>query len=733
MAVTFSEEASTKRATFLRILFGDLKGYVCIATIDRRTKDPVFQETFFRIPDQSEQMLSAIDSWAGTHDVYYCPMILTMPKRMKQYIGPCSVIWADLDECHPDFLHVAPSIVVETSPGRFQALWRLKQAAAPADAEQVAMRIAYAHQQDGADISGWDLTQLLRVPFTMNWKYPKAKPDGTPPNIFVVSTDKSTYDLEDFDDAYPPVLAPVEMPLPELGDLPYAGDPEKIINAYRSRLPPQIVVLYATEPETNMWSQSLWKLEMGCFEAGMSVEEVFVVAREASCNKFKRDGRTDMYLWRDVLRAFIRYEQTHRLVTTDDVSQSLLTDEEREAASNDITIVEEYVEWAKTLGDAAWEYHQAGAFVCLSSLIAGPVRLPTSYGTLVPNLWFMILADTTLTRKTTAMDIAMDLVTEIDSDAVLATDGSIEGLFASLAGRPGRPSIFLRDEFSGLLENISRKDYYAGMAEVFTKMYDGKYQKRVLRRETIEVKEPVLIMFAGGIKERVLSLLTYEHIASGFLPRFVFIAAESNVSKLRPLGPPTDETIEKRYDLLRKLAVLHNYYSGQQVVTVNGRSVSSSRKWDARLTPEAWQRYNDFEHRMLDIGLDSFHKELVTPTFDRLAKTGLKMAVLIAASRRRGEEVVVELQDMVKAISFIEKWKVHSAMVVNSVGKTAQEKQIDRIKKAIVDRPGVLRSDIMQFYRLTARDAEIIFRTLEERNQISRVRRGRTEALFAVS
>jgi hypothetical protein len=195
------------------------------------------------------------------------------------------------------------------------------------------------------------------------------------------------------------------------------------------------------------------------------------------------------------------------------LTEALLTDEERSLAEKSSTIVEEYIDWAKDLGDAAWQYHQAGAFVILSSLLAGSVRLPTSYGTVVPNLWFMILADTTLTRKTTAMDVAMDVIQEIDSDAVLATDGSIEGLFTSLSMRPGRPSVFLRDEFSGLLESMSRKDYYAGMAETLTKLYDGKFQKRVLRKETIEVRDPVLIVFAGGIRERVLGLLTHEHVA----------------------------------------------------------------------------------------------------------------------------------------------------------------------------------------------------------------------------
>src|SRR6185503_18286841 len=175
------------------------------------------------------------------------------------------------------------------------------------------------------------------------------------------------------------------------------------------------------------------------------------------------------------------------------------------------SFVERYIEWAKSLGDAAPQYHQAGAFTALSALLAGSVQLPTSFGVMKPNLWFMILADTTLTRKSTAMDIAMDLVMEIDDDVIMATDGSIEGLLTSLSTRPGKPSVFLRDEFSGLLEMITKRDYYAGIPELLTKMYDGKMQKRILRKESIEVRDPVLLVFAGGIKDKITGLLSFEH------------------------------------------------------------------------------------------------------------------------------------------------------------------------------------------------------------------------------
>jgi len=342
------------------------------------------------------------------------------------------------------------------------------------------------------------------------------------------------------------------------------------------------------------------------------------------------------------------------------------------------------------------------------------------------------LTENTLTRKTTAMDIAMDMILEIDRDAILATDGSIEGLFQSLSTRPGRPSIFLRDEFSGLLEQMTKKDYYAGMAETLTKLYDGKYQKRVLRREIIEVRDPVLIIFAGGIKTRILELLRYEHVASGFVPRFLFVAAESDITKLRPLGPPTERSLGVRDELLGRFRALYDQYNRSQEIRTDGKVVHSQVRFDASLTEDAWLRYNKLEADLVAQGLETDLKDLMTPTFDRMAKSGLKMATLLAAARIESGNVVVEESDIVRAFYYIEQWGVHTIELIANMGKSANERQLERVYQSILRKPGISRSVLMQNHHLSARDASLIFDTLEQRGVIKEDRRGRGKFYTAV-
>lgn len=699
----------------------EASGYMCIAMLAVASSGPKreMSERFFKYPEQLDEAGKYVDDGKYHADVYYCPQLFESARRRKDNVKQCPTVWADLDTCPPERLHIAPTFLIESSPGRHQALWSLAHAVPPHVAEDISKRIAYFHAEDGCDRSGWDLTQLLRVPSTPNYKY------AGQPIVYVAGASGGLYTLGDFS-SYPEVRhsAFLKTPMPTEDQLPIE-DPEDLLQKYKHALLPATYELFSITPDGE-WSEKLWKLEMLLFEMGMTREEVFVVSWGAACNKYRRDGKDRSYLWVEVCRAFVAYnERVNAAVFPGAVVRDLLTPDEEKLAGEQEGFVEEYIEWASSLGDAATQYHQAGAFTILSALLSGRVTLPTSYGPVVPNLWFMILGDTTLTRKSTAMDIATDLLADVDPDAILATDGSVEGLMQGLSTRPRRPSIFLRDEFSGLLEMITKKDYYAGMAEVLTKLYDGKLQKRILRKEEITVRDPILLILAGGIRNRVQGLLTHEHVSSGFIPRFIFVTAESDTSRLRPLGPPTVKDLGNRDILIRRMEGMVEHYGESRAVHIKalGQRLQEEKRVRAELTPEAWGRYNLLEQDLLESGLDSEKPELMTPLFDRLAKNTLKAAVLIAAARQvGGEGVTVELIDILHAIRYAKQWRAYSIEIVNGIGKTTYERDLERILGAIIKRPGISRAALMQSYHLTAQQANQAFDTLMQRGQVSMTR-----------
>lgn len=724
--IVVGTEQDGKRELFFKLLFGNNRGLVCIAFKAR--SENKLTEHFYVYPEELPLIINEINENLISLDVYFCPHLFRERKRRKEFVEQTPSVWADLDFCPPENLLVTPSIVLETSPGKYQGFWVLNGDVEPDDAENISQRIAYKHAEEGADRSGWDLTQLLRVPFTYNHKYPETT------IVKPISATRDKFSFEDFEEHYPAVSDYIRVVVNDPTLDPHdTRSAEDLLQERRNLINPMVWKLFTETPEDGKWSQDLWHLMCLLQEAGFTREETYVISRESACNKYARDGRPDRQLWKDVCRAEYKVTVLGAPPDEGEIRElELLIEVERKAlAEAPPTFIERFIEWASSLGDAAVQYHQAGALVALSSIMCGSVRLATSFGTIVPNLWFMLLADTTLTRKTTAMDIAMELIEEIDEDVVLATDGSIEGLLTTLSFRPNQPSIFLRDEFSGLLQQMTHKDYMSGMAELFTKMYDGKMQKRILRKETIEVRDPRLIMYTGGIRSAVTSLLSYDHISSGFVPRFIFITAESDVSKVKPVGPPSEANLVAKEKIKLELLRLYEFYNTNIDIVIGDDpdSIITQKKFfDAELTPEAWLRYNELETTLTSFGVKHRNKDIMTPVADRLSKSILKSAILIAASYDLSDKIIVTELDIIRAASYGEAWFTHVRHVIADIGMGFNERTLERILNELRTRPqGLSRSQIMQNLRLTAKDYGNNMETLEQRGQISRAKQGRTE------
>jgi hypothetical protein len=712
-------------AAFFKAVFGSSRGFVCIAT-KKSTRDKTLSEVYYRYPDQLKEMHEHVERIKYSGNVYFCAQLLSEPRRVKANVAVGTCAWADLDTCHPRVLLVRPTIALETSPNRYQAFWALEDPHDPTVSEDLARRIAYRHADEGADRSGWDLTQLLRVPGTRNFKYG----DGaSAPEIKVVEQNDVQYRIVDFAE-YPPAKGYeyTAIPMPPIA----IEDGIKILERFSLKLSGAAHTLFHQSVEEGERSQALFRLEMLCAEAGMTPEEAFQVARDAQVNKWQDQPQL---LWRDVCRAYAVHKSNLEAGTIrTEEGPALVSDQERRDIDASPSFVERYIAWARTLGDAAVQYHQAGAFIALSSLLAGSVQLPTSFGPIIPNLWLCILADTTLSRKSTAMNTVMGLLEEIDESLLMATDGSIEGFATALAARPGKVSIFFRDEFTGLMESMTKKDYMAGMPEFFTNLYDGRSQLRRLRKEEIKIKDPRLIIFAGGIKSRMQSLVTFEHVTSGFLPRFIFVTAETDPTKVRPLGPPTDENWGARDVIKNELQDIYNCYKSQVPVVLNGKVVGVTDKHlDATLTKDAWMRFNRIDQTLMEVGMDSGDlKNILTPLYARLGFSMLKAGVLIAASRTRDSHVIVEEQDIIRAAYYGEQWRHYAQDIVVNLGKGPMEHKIELVANAIHKRGRLARSALMQRYHLNAQEMSLIVRTLEERGVIAVAQHGKQQVFTSL-
>lgn len=110
-------------------------------------------------------------------DVYFCPNTFSKPHRREEFVLPSRWLYADFDAVVPiqNEAELSPTIAWESSPDRYQGLWLLDKFLPRERHRQLNKRLTYAL---GADKGGWDITQVLRVPGTINHKYAE-KPEVT--------------------------------------------------------------------------------------------------------------------------------------------------------------------------------------------------------------------------------------------------------------------------------------------------------------------------------------------------------------------------------------------------------------------------------------------------------------------------------------------------------------------------------------------------------------------------
>jgi hypothetical protein len=718
------EAKSAIRLKFFEMLFGTAKGYICFATSDPRAPKTTFMQRFFEWPNESLKAENWILKVEQDHNVYFCINLLDRQERKKANCLPGNLLWADLDAVNPDTLKIPAPIVIRSSPGRWQAIWRMTTHVPPAQAQDYSHRIAYGM---GADKSGWDLTQLLRVPLTTNFKY-------TPPSF--IELDKSLEIL-----AKPSMFEHLPIGYLEYGE-PLVGSPpqfdhelrtETILKKYHEYLGGAFVGDFMYEPDMDSdWSEILWRLLHRCFDAGMSIEEVFVVAKDAKCNKYERDGRPVEHLWRDVVKASESYQfvgDPGDLIEMPELVESKATR----------TFLDDYRDWATDITDAVPDFHDISMLVILSAIVSSSVRIDSSAGGkdgFIPNIWGLILGESTSTRKSTAMGHALGFLREIDPDMIVAADATAEGLLQGISERPNLSSIFHKDEVSGLFDSMRRKDYMAGFQETLTQLYDpqGVYVRR-LRKEVIRIEDPSFLILCGGTPNRVHASINDLFVLSGFLPRFLVVKGDSQVH--RRLGPSKENDSTKRTKILNTLADLYENYACPVPQTLNGHKVLTNPRYMARLTTEAWTAWNDLDEMLEKAAQDSLIKELALPTMNRLGMSMLKMSAIFAAIRQRPGEfassspsIIVDVEDVLNAAWYCQKWGKNAIDLVINAGKSVYERDVERITEYIGEHPGVQRTEILRRFHLTAKDADMLMQTIEQRGLVRKEQKGRAFAYW---
>ena len=687
-----------KTADFLTAIFGNATG-IATAVVRNATSGDLTEQKFYEYPEQKHQIVEFANAHA-MEDVYFSPILFNAPRRIKENAKTVSVIYADADTCAPENFMLEPSISVQTSEDRWHCYWMLDGEVEPLEAALLAKKIAYAHAHQGCDKSGWNTTKLLRLPNTRNMKR------EDPWSIEATSTGE-VYTFDQINSVYGDVE--VE-PIREMADLPLpAGFPPILQVLEKLNHNPQIVGLYMEQPAHNAdLSRLLWKLEMELFREGLSPEEVFTVARHSKCNKYHHPDRprrqdADGDLWREVQRAYSSYQQEQdefvpEPITTDaptarfaPTQVSFLTEEERFLVENEDNFIEKYCRWARSKTDGAMQYQIASAFTILSAVYSDWGYAVPKYGKMGLNLWFMVLGETTLTRKSTSRNLMLRMVRAYEKfggyQIDIGSDATPEGVTKILADRDKKTSLLHRDEVQGMFKDFMNKTYMASAAERYTELYDGHVPVVIRSAKDAgqtQRAETNFILYLMGITSKVAEVLTTEYFKSGFLARFIYVTADTpqRSREMEDIQQADEYEVAVKDNVLDEM--VRSLFDGVSYWQKKGQP----NPRPIRLSQASLDRFNQFKWEMGNYAEGHPQNESIEPSRQRLALSVWKCAILLAMYDKSDE---VKLHHMLTAIYYSENWFENLVKMASAISASEWQRDVDQLEAFVVDRGGRVR------------------------------------------
>lgn len=297
-------------------------GYVFLPWINGEAKDKQerrnsFHEgRAFKWPKEKVAILNHIKA-RENDELYFAVNIFEGKRRIDQYTAAETALYADLDPVNPEGLSERPTIAWESSPGRYQGIWLMNAAKVLASApgnENHRLTAAI-----GADPSGWDSTQLLRVPGRPNFKPEyKDRNKGKPVMGQGLLWDNGPrYQWPDFDDL-PPVGSLVGDTELSLDETILEGiDRHAVWAKVRLKVPSRIrEFIGAKSTHGADRSDVLWDISCELAEAGCTAIEIVSILRPTVWNKFTSRSNELQLLLKGAVKAI-----QHRKETEDELEK----------------------------------------------------------------------------------------------------------------------------------------------------------------------------------------------------------------------------------------------------------------------------------------------------------------------------------------------------------------------------------------------------------------------------
>jgi len=368
--------------------------------------------------------------------------------------------------------------------------------------------------------------------------------------------------------------------------------------------------------------------------------------------------------------------------------------------------LKDYVAFAEPLTEAPIQYHIATALAMVSTALGRNVHLEEGATTYYPNLYILVIGESGITRKSTAIGMVYQFLPKLNPEYILGATMSPEALLDAF--KKSYCHIILYDELKYLIIN-EEKSYGKGLVALFTSLWANPPTYRVDTKNIILaeriIKEPTLNILAASTPDWLQ--LKEADVLGGFLGRFLPICSSKTTKRLAIRPQMDGEVLDTLLEKLKAMQGLSGRYTWQN---------------------EAQETFIGLYNELCDDFQKEPNKALIQPYWSRIDTHIRKLAIIFDACSPEPTFAITK-DNLMRAWGIMELITGYYKEMLGSItysfmGK--KEKQLlDMIGESGLE--GVEHSVALQYLHIEAKQMRELVETLKEKELIidREVKRGR--------
>jgi hypothetical protein len=193
-----------------------------------------------------------------------------------------------------------------------------------------------------------------------------------------------------------------------------------------------------------------------------------------------------------------------------------------------------YVEYASACSDAPEIYHVGVALTVLAGAVGKKLQCPyMSSGTLVPNLYTLLVGSSRNGRKTSSVDTGVKILLQANAESVIPIPGSYEELVAQIRSTPS--GLLTYREFGHFLKTTARgygEPIRTVLMDLFDWPTDRQYTRNLKKGKTV-IEPPIcLSMLSTCSTDTLFDHTDTEEWQGGFFGRMILLYGDRDVFRM---------------------------------------------------------------------------------------------------------------------------------------------------------------------------------------------------------